>query len=72
SAALTLAVGMETVPYVATIGVCVSLLFVADPSGERTIARDFGLGFAGVGALVFVATIPPSAWGVAECDAFSV
>ncbi|TIV39573.1 MAG: GtrA family protein, partial [Mesorhizobium sp.] len=36
SAALTLAVGMETVPYVATIGVCVSLLFVADPSGERT------------------------------------
>ncbi|CDX46281.1 conserved membrane hypothetical protein [Mesorhizobium sp. ORS 3359] len=71
-AALTLAVGMETVPYVATIGVCVSLLFVADPSAERTIARDFGLGFAGVSALVFVATIPPSAWGVAECDAFSV
>ncbi|RWL96895.1 MAG: GtrA family protein [Mesorhizobium sp.] len=71
-AALTLAVGMETVPYVATIGVCVSLLFVADPSGERTIARDFGLGFAGVSALVFVATIPRSAWGVAECDAFSV
>lgn len=71
-AALTLAVGMETVPYVATIGVCVSRLFVADRSGERTIARDFGLGFAGVAALVFVATIPPSAWGVAECDAFSV
>ncbi|AZO04343.1 MULTISPECIES: GtrA family protein [unclassified Mesorhizobium] len=71
-AALTLAVGMETVPYVATIGVCVSLLFVADPSGERTIARDFGLGFAGVAALVFATTIPPSAWDVAECDAFSV
>ncbi|TIR23032.1 MAG: GtrA family protein [Mesorhizobium sp.] len=71
-AALTLAVGMETVPYVATMGVCVSLLFVADPSGERTIARDFGLGFAGVAALAFVATIPPSAWGAAQCDAFSV
>ncbi|WFP76934.1 GtrA family protein [Mesorhizobium sp. WSM4906] len=70
-AALTLAVGMETVPYVATIGVCVSLLFVADASGERGIARDFGLGFAGVSSLVFLATIPASAWGEAQCDAFS-
>jgi hypothetical protein len=71
-AALTLAVGMETVPYVATIGVCVSLLFVADANGERAIARDFGLGFVGVAALVFVTTIPPSTWGVAQCDAFSI
>ncbi|MBZ9821074.1 GtrA family protein [Mesorhizobium sp. CA4] len=71
-AALTLAIGMETVPYVATIGVCVALLFVADPAGERMIARDFGLGFAGVAALVFVTTVSPSAWGVAQCDAFSV
>ncbi len=71
-AALTLAVGMETVPYVATIGVCVSLLFLADAQGERSVARDFGLGFAGVSALVFLATIQPSSWGVAQCDAFSV
>ncbi|TPI66884.1 GtrA family protein [Mesorhizobium sp. B3-1-3] len=71
-AALTLAVGMETVPYVATIGLCVSLLFVADPGGERAIARDFGLGFAGVAALVFLVTIRPSDWGAAQCDAFSV
>lgn len=72
SAALTLAVGMETVPYVATIGLCVSLLFVAEPGGERAIARDFGLGFAGVAALAFVTTVSPSAWGAAQCDAFSV
>ena len=71
-AALTLAVGMETVPYVATIGTCVSLLFVADAGTERAIARDFGLGFASVSALVFVTTIPASAWGQAQCDAFSV
>lgn len=70
-AALTLAVGMETAPYVATIGACISVLFVLDPVGERRIARDFGLGFAGVSALVFVTTIPPSAWGLAQCDAFS-
>ncbi|WP_258052141.1 GtrA family protein [Mesorhizobium sp. INR15] len=70
-AALTLAVGMETAPHVATIGVCMSLLFVVDPGGERRIARDFGLGFAGVSALVFVTTISPSAWGQPQCDAFS-
>jgi hypothetical protein len=70
-AALTLAVGMETAPYVATIGACVAMLFVADAAGERLIARDFGLGFAGVSAFVFVTTIPMSAWGQAQCDAFS-
>ena len=70
-AALTLAVGMETAPYVATIGACVALLYAADASGESRIARDFGLGFAGVSAVVFVTTIPISAWGQAQCDAFS-
>jgi hypothetical protein len=70
-AALTLAVGMETAPYVAAIGACTAILFVVDPGGERRIAMDFGLGFAGVSALVFVTTIPPSAWGQAQCDAFS-
>ncbi|MBZ9677965.1 GtrA family protein [Mesorhizobium sp. ES1-1] len=71
AAALTLAVGMETVPYVATIGICVAMLFAFHGDAERPIARDFGLGFAGVSALVFVTTIPQSAWGQAQCDAFS-
>ncbi|GLS40353.1 hypothetical protein GCM10010869_59500 [Mesorhizobium tianshanense] len=70
-AALMLAVGMETAPYVATIGACVAILFAFDADGERWIARDFGLSFAGVSALVFVATVPVSAWGQAQCDAFS-
>lgn len=71
-AALTLAVGMETAPYVAAIGACVAMLFAFDGHAERLIARDFGLGFAGVSALVFATTVPPSAWGQAQCDAFSV
>ncbi|MER9895013.1 GtrA family protein [Mesorhizobium sp. M0119] len=70
-AGLMLAVGMETAPYVATIGASVATLFALEANGERLIARDFGLGFAGVSALVFVATIAPSAWGQAQCDAFS-
>lgn len=70
-AALTLAVGMETAPYVATIGACMAILFFVDLGGEWRIARDFGIGLAGVSALVFVTTIAPSAWGQAQCDAFS-
>jgi hypothetical protein len=66
-----LAVGMETAPYVATIGACVAILFAFDANGERRIAGDFGLGFAGISALVFITTVPWSAWGQAQCDAFS-
>jgi hypothetical protein len=64
---------METAPYVATLGAVLALLFAFDGAGERATTRDFGLGFAGVSALVFVATVPPSAWGAASatCDAFS-
>jgi hypothetical protein len=69
-AGLTLAVGMETAPYVAALGVCAAVLFVLDAK-ERPTARGFGLGFAAVALIVLVATIRPSAWGTAECDAFS-
>ncbi|RWB67011.1 MAG: GtrA family protein [Mesorhizobium sp.] len=69
-AGLTLAVGMETAPYVATLGICAAALFILDDK-ERLTARGFGLGFAGVAFLVFVATIRPADWGVAQCDAFS-
>ena len=69
--ALSLAVGMETAPYVAVIGLSVAALFVVDAEGERRVAAGFGLGFAGVGAAAFLATVPPSAWGAVTCDAFS-
>jgi hypothetical protein len=71
-AALTLDVGMESAPYAATLGALVALLFLGSGSGERVIARDFGLGFAGISAVVFVTTIPVSAWGQAQCDTFSI
>ncbi len=69
-AGLTLAVGMETAPYVAVLGICAAAFFILDEK-ERLTARGFGLGFAGIAAIVFVATIRPSEWGVAQCDAFS-
>jgi hypothetical protein len=71
-AALMLAVGMETAPYVAAIGLSVAALFLFGGKGDAKIARDFGLGFAGIGALAFFITVPASDWAVAQCDAFSV
>ncbi|TPM99729.1 GtrA family protein [Mesorhizobium sp. B2-1-3A] len=71
-ATLTLAIGMESAPYAGALGAVVALLFLGNRDGERLIARDFGLGVAGVSALVFVTTIPVSSWGQAQCDTFSV
>lgn len=70
--ALMMAVGMETLPYVAAGGLIVALLFVFGDDDDRTVARGFGLGFAGVGAIAFVATVPSVSWGAAECDAYSI
>ncbi len=71
-AALMLAIGMETAPYVAVIGLCVAGLFLFGGKGDAEIARNFGLGFAGVATLAFLVTVPASNWAVAQCDAFSV
>ncbi|MCA0013883.1 GtrA family protein [Mesorhizobium sp. B292B1B] len=70
-ATLALAIGMESAPYAGTLGAVVALLFLVSGAGERLIARDFGLGVTAVSALVFIATIPASAWGQAQCDTFS-
>lgn len=69
-AALTLAIGMETLPYVAVGGAVAAGLFLF--RGEHTSAAGFGLGFAAVAAAAFVATIPPARWGEPACDAYSV
>ncbi|CDX16112.1 conserved membrane hypothetical protein [Mesorhizobium sp. ORS 3324] len=71
-AALTLAIGMESAPYAGAIGALVALLFLAGAIMEKRIAGDFGLGFAGLSAFAFMTTIPMSAWGQAQCDAFSL
>ncbi|KRB20571.1 MULTISPECIES: hypothetical protein [Mesorhizobium] len=71
-ATLTLAIGMESAPYAGALGAVVALLFLAAGDAERLIAGDFGLGVAGVSALVFVATVPASSWSQAQCDTFSV
>lgn len=71
-AALMLAVGMETAPYVAAACAVPTLAFLLSGSSEARAARDFGLGFAGVTAAVLVATVAPGSWLSVQCDALSL
>ncbi|SMH31714.1 GtrA family protein [Mesorhizobium australicum] len=71
-AALTLAIGMETLPYVAVGGAVAAGLFLVRGEAERSVAAGFGLGFAIVAAAAFLVTVPPSRWGLPACDAYSL
>jgi hypothetical protein len=74
--ALMLAVGMETLPYVAVAGLTASAAYLlgdrAEAAKEAAKAAGFGLGLAGVGLAIFVATVPASDWLAPYCDAYSI
>ena len=71
-AAIMLAVGMETAPYVAAGGLAAAALFLAGGAEGRRVAAGFGAAFAALAALAFAATVDPAAWGPPACDAYSV
>ncbi len=70
--ALTLATGMETLPFVAVACAFVALAFLLLGGAEAPRARGFGIGFATVSAAAFVATVGPEHWFEVHCDALSV
>ena len=70
--ALMLAVGMETLPYVAVAGLYVAARFLVGGRAHAALATGFGAGFAVAAAVVFVATVPTIAWLAAACDAYSI
>lgn len=71
AAAASLAIGMETLPYVAAAGAVMALLFLLRGADEAAAATGFGAGLAGAAALLLLLTVRPSQWTVAACDAFS-
>jgi hypothetical protein len=78
--ALMLAVGMETLPYVAVAGLIASAAYLLgdraeaakETAKEAAKATGFGLGLAGVGLATFVATVPTTDWLSPSCDAYSI
>ena len=71
-AVLSLAVGMETLPYVAVAGLYVAIRLLLDGRGQAALATGFGTAFAAAAAVVFLATVPASGWSAATCDAYSI
>jgi hypothetical protein len=71
AAATSLAVGVETLPLVAAGGTGAALALALRGGPERDPATGFGLGFAGIGALLVPTTLPASAWLRGTCDAWS-
>ncbi|MDW6024569.1 GtrA family protein [Mesorhizobium sp. BAC0120] len=71
ASALMLAVGMETLPYVAVAGLAAAIGFLVRGDEEAHRACGFGLGLAGLGIVAFIGTVPPDAWLAPQCDAYS-
>lgn len=67
-----LAVGMETVPYVAVSAASMALLFLFGGRREARLAAEFGAALALVSATALPATLPISSWSSVQCDAFSL
>ena len=70
-AALMLTIGMETAPYVAVAGVCVSAVFLFGGPAESVRTAGFGAAFAVTSLAAFLVTVGPSDWVIARCDSFS-
>jgi hypothetical protein len=71
-AALAIAIGAETVPVVAVACGCVALQWAWHGEAFGRAARAFGLSLSVSISLLFVATVPPSAWRVVTCDNLSL
>lgn len=71
SSAVMLAIGMETLPYVAVAGGCAAIAFLAKGRGAAETAIGFGLGFALSALAALLATVPYQSWWTSQCDAYS-
>ncbi len=69
--ALSLAVGLETLPFVALIGVANVLAWVFDDSATREMVR-FSAAFAAASLFAFGLQTAPSLWMKPTCDTLSV
>ena len=70
--ALMLAVGMETLPYVAVAGMTAAATYLLGDRLEAAKAAGLGMGLAAGGLATFVATVPASSWLMPHCDAYSI
>lgn len=68
---LALAIGLESVPYLAMCGAVLALRQVSSWSFSPAL-RDYGLSLAGGAAVAFLVNVAPAHWAVAQCDAIAI
>lgn len=72
AAALAIAIGAETVPFVATACLCVGARWIWQGAAFSSGARAFGLSLALAITVAFFGTVPPSAYRTVTCDNLSL
>jgi hypothetical protein len=72
AAALAIAIGAETVPFVAVACICVVIRWVWQGADFASAGRAFGLTLALSIAAAFFVTVPPSAYSAVTCDNLSL
>ena len=70
--ALSLAIGQELAPVIAICAAMVTLRWIVRGEAARRATAAFALTFAAAMCLLFVATVPPTRYAMATCDALSI
>ncbi len=70
--ALSLGISLENLPFMAVLVTVLPLAWARDPAAARPALLWFSASLAIAAPAVFVATIPPSRYGIVAIDAFSV
>ncbi|PDT04003.1 hypothetical protein CO666_12760 [Rhizobium chutanense] len=72
AAAIAIAIGAETTPFVAAVCLTVALLWAWEGENVAVAARSFGLALAIAISILFVATVPPRLYSMVTCDNLSL
>lgn len=68
---LSLAIGLETLPFVALIALAYPVFWIVDGDGNASALARFGISLAATVLAAFAAQTAPSLWLTAACDSLS-
>ncbi|OWV68860.1 hypothetical protein ATY76_10135 [Rhizobium sp. R339] len=72
AAAVAIAIGAETTPFVAAVCLAVALLWAWEGRDFAVAAQSFGLALAIAISILFFATVPPRLYSMVTCDNLSL
>jgi len=72
AAAIAIAIGAETTPFVAAVCLTVALLWAWEGEDFAAAAKAFGLALALAISILFFATVPPRLYSMVTCDNLSL